>query len=315
MHSHRYGLANHIGYHYRLLKPLQSSTQHIKTDKLPTYVAQARSIGNSAVCSIDEADSFLGRMNFGSGVYLRIKQHMFEISRCRHMPNRLSEGWFPLSFKARADALTIAKILEADVGLPLMCDLTRPHHASINTVTHRADACLGEKINGFGIYFTVPDASGQVQIYALMDTWTDVETQMFDNAGGVPAAEACAALFGVRAVKQFALLQKHHSDLLQLSDSITTAIKFASLKLGAEVMNDIRDAWLAECETLLPCKVSIEHIWREYNVGSDLLSKQQYELFEKTIMAAGLSRPTRIYLSPENRDLTTTLRACTKKKK
>ena len=337
----------------------------MKDGKLEVYAEHADKISTYSTAELDDTDSFLGRCNFASGIYLRIKQHMAELSRCRYMPNRLQEGRFPLSAKARADAARIAQIIRTNKGLPLMCDTHRPAHYDVTTVTHRADACLNEGVNGFGIYWVVPKASGGVAILALMDTWTPEEEALFNVGGGVPAAEACAALLGLRAVREHDIMQDHHEDLLQLSDSSTTDLKMSSLKIGAPVMDAIRDEWLVECGRLTPWNVSLEHIFREkhagtptkagvflsrtlpvcyqgltfppspratplgttpytrasfsvrsipachprFNVGSDLLSKQQWDLFVATILAAGLPEPIRISLSEANRDLSTVL-AC-----
>ena len=306
--SEKYGLNTHIGFHYNLRVPLRDSTQHIKPDKLAAYAEQADSIASHMVADHEEVDSFLGRCNFASGIILRIKQRMGALSRCRYMPNRLQEGRFPLSTEASSDTAAIGALLRENKGLPLMCDTSRPFHGDITTVTHRSDACLNESgQNGFGVYWVVPNPNGGVKIFALLDTWSTEEEALFDRGGGVPAAEACAALLGVRAVRQHNVMQPHHRDLLQLSDSSTTAVKFASLKLGAPVMDSIRDHWLAECELLSPWRVSLEHTFREYNVGSDLLSKQEFQLFVDTIVAAGLPAPIRIELSPANRDLSAVL--------
>jgi hypothetical protein len=298
----------HIGFHYKLVIPLRNSTQHIKNQKLPLYAEQADTIAASTTCSHDAADSFLGRCNFASSIYLSIKQNMGEINRCRWVKSRLNPSIFPLSNLARTNAANIATLIRANKGLPLMCNTNRPHHADITTVTHRADACLNETgENGFGIFWIIPNTNGTIRILALMDIWSATEEQLFDKGGGVPAAEACAALLGVRAVEQHKIMLPHHKDLLQLSDSSTTATKFSSLKLGAVVMDDIRDNWINACKNLLPHRVSISHLPREFNVGSDLLSKQQWGLFVRTLMAAGLPRPTRIELSAANRDLSDVL--------
>ena len=328
-------VTQHIGFHYKLVTPLRDSTQHIKDQKLPLYAEQADTIAASTTCSHDSADSFLGRCNFASSIYLSIKQNMGEINRCRWVKSRLNPTIFPLSNLARTKAANIATLIRENKGLPLMCNTNRPHHADITTVCHRADACLNETgENGFGIYWIIPNTDGTIRVLALMDVWSTAEELLFDKGGGVPAAEACAALLGVRAVEQHKIMQPHHRDLLQLSDSSTTATKFSSLKLGAVVMDDIRDNWISACEHLRPHRVSISHLPREFNVshaphspngwfkqgpgshslwgvnmqvGSDLLSKQQWDLFVRTLMAAGLPQPTRIELSASNRDLSDVL--------
>ena len=136
-------------------------------------------------------------------------------------------------------------------------------------------------------------------IYAIFSEWTTSEQEKLGH--NTPGAEALGILISSRVFDREQWQQPHHCDLLALTDSETTSMKFATVRLGSQLMDTIRDTWLnlAEARTIT---TTCDHTPREFNVGSDLLSKNCYQLFEDTMAAAGLPKPTLVQIHPDDRD-------------
>ena len=90
---------------------------------------------------------------------------------------------------------------------------------------------------------------------------------------------------------------KHY---LTLTDSETTFVTFNSMKMGSDELDTIRDAWLEQNEAITPL-ATIDYIPREFNVLSDLLSKNKWLVFRECIMLMGLPEPKLLTIPPHIR--------------
>jgi hypothetical protein len=97
-------------------------------------------------------------------------------------------------------------------------------------------------------------------------------------------------------------MQPHHTDLLELTDSLVAEIKYNKLSYGNPMIERSRLRW-EKVSVFDPFFASIDYIPREWNVGGDLLSKGHWDTFVLVCAAAGLPEPIRIYLTPEQRDI------------
>jgi hypothetical protein len=210
-----------------------------------------------------EVDQLLGQLNHAATVETRLKQHVGALNTARHLKRSgLRKAVTPISSRIRADLTRAAAILRANEGLPLLCEWRWPEAHAVTTVSMRCDACLNEGWNGFGAWFIVPDAAGAIQIFAIFDEWTAEEQGKLGH--NTPAAEALGVTISSLVFDRECWARPHHTDLLALSDSETTAMKFATVKLGSRTMDSIRDLWLERAEAR-PVVSTCDHLPREFN--------------------------------------------------
>ena len=148
----------------------------------------------------------------------------------------------------------------------------------------------------------VPQEHGPPKNLALFDEWSEREQELLGR--NTPMAEALCLILGLRICKSHKIALPFHRKNLQLTDSQSCSMKFASLRSGAVCLDEARAYWQELQDnnaSVLP--TTVEHCWREMNTGSDLLSKNRWELFKATLIAAGLEAPRRIFLSPKDRNI------------
>ena len=73
------------------------------------------------------------------------------------------------------------------------------------------------------------------------------------------------------------------------------------MKMGSNELDAIRDAWLSQNEALKPL-ATIDYTPREFNVLSDLLSKNKWEAFRQCILLMGLPEPEKLEIPLAARD-------------
>ena len=118
----------------------------------------------------------------------------------------------------------------------------------------------------------------------------------------IAAAEAACVFIGDRVLETYQWCDTHHCDVLQLTDSLTTFMKFSSLRVGSHAMDCLRNKWLQSC-TSRAIPTTCDYIPREFNVGSDLLSKGDWTLFCAVLLEAGLPAPTLVHINESDRDI------------
>ena len=294
----KYGANIHIGYEFRHNIP--HPTQHIKSSKIIEYAEKWDAFIEVDTHTLKEGDSMSGQLNHAATIDMDIKPLAKSVTKARHAKNtRFDTPVFRIFDQVKLDIANATKILRRNKGIPMMCDFTMPDHRDLNTLTQRGDACLNESdgYNGFGSWYFAPCVSGH-KIVALMDKWTIEEEILLGR--NIPAAEALTALIGKRALLELGLL-KGYDYYLTLTDSETTFNKFSSMRMGSDELDAIRDAWLQPIETSNAVSV-IDYIPREFNVLSDLLSKNKREAFRECILAMGLPEPIFVDIPPKARD-------------
>ena len=139
---------------------------------------------------------------------------------------------------------------------------------------------------------------------AYTGKWSPSEEQALGQ--NITAAEAVTQLMGDRTLTSRGWQQPHHCAILEDTDSETTERKFASLRWGSQALDRIRDLW-QELIADRDIPTILEFIPREVNVGADLLSKGEFELFKLVLRAAGLPAPIFISILARDRDLSTVI--------
>jgi hypothetical protein len=297
-HVEKYGRNAHIGYSYNFAAGLDGR-QHIRREKLDHYADHCVAVANMKFATDQEVDQVLGQLNHAASVETGIKQHVGALNTARHMRTKLRKHLTPISATIARDLLAAAAIMRLDQGLPLLCEYRWPSAHALSTVSMRCDACLNEGWNGFGAWFIVPNPTGTISIYALFSEWTEEEQRALGH--NTPGAEALGVLISARVFDREGWQLPHHTDLLALTDSETTASKFATVRLGSRLMDTVRDQWLRSA-ALRSISTVCDHLPREFNVGSDLLSKNCWHMFADTLKAAGLPPPTLVNIHPHDRD-------------
>ena len=297
----KYGSACFIGFEYVLE---HGGSMHIKSKKRDKYFASFTELASKDWLSIEAGDQLAGRLNYLATVALDIKAISAVLNDCRHAPSRMDYG-FPLSNLAKEGIRIAARIVKNNAGIPLMADLWRPSHQDGNVISHRGDASLKEEGSeeeyaGWGVWWLVPSVTGAPAIYAVFDEWTPAEQLALGH--DTPSAEALCIILGSRALRSAGLAQPHHKAVLQITDSESSALKFASLRAGSVRLDAIRAHWL-ELHAPPSLPAFLEHHPREYNVLADLISKGAWDLFVATLQATGLPAPTLLHMSPGDRNV------------
>ena len=263
-HIEKYGRNAHIGYSYELSSGLDGR-QHIRREKLDVYADHCDAVAGKAYALDKEVDQLLGQLNHAASVETAIKQHVGSLNTARHAKTRLRKALTPISEQTIRDLRAAAAIMRADKGLPLLCEYRWPEAHATTTISMRCDACLNEGWNGFGAWFIVPRPDEGMDVFALFSEWTPHEQQALGH--NTPAAEALGVLISALVCDREGWQQAHHTDLLALTDSETTATKFGTVRLGSHTMDVIRDRWLERAQ--LRSLYSIcDHLPREFNVGT-----------------------------------------------
>lgn len=292
-----------IGLEFRLSTSEVVSTHHVKASKIAKYVASWREIGKLKLISTAQHDQLMGRLNYASTIYPSLKSVSAICNDARYYGTRLHSS-VPLHAQARSAVLHAADVVERNTGLPIFPDVVRPNMQDRNTITIWSDASLNEldtPYNGFGFWFAVPDEHNRPELHGALGEWTQEEQAALGR--DTPSAEGLVLVLGLRALAAQGLIRPWHTKVLQLTDSITCVFKFASLKAGSVRLDGIRACWqsLQDSGTVPPAWVF--HQPREYNTGSDCLSKNKWSLFSKTVQAANLGVPTRMKLSVGDRSV------------
>ena len=305
-HIEKYGVNMHIGYAYDFCSA-KEGTQHVRAEKLLAYIEHCNVVKNKHFEHNTEIDSLLGQLGHAASTNVEIKQHTARLTASRNLKvSGFTRDVTHITAGIKQDLDAVVDIMKNDVGLPLLCEFYWPDHGAATTITIRTDACLNEGWNGFGVWITIPpDSHEPPVIIAMFDEWTPAEQAALGH--NTPAAEAIGLLIGHRVVRRLKLWGNHHKDLLALTDSETSSMKLASLRMGSSLMDAIRDAWLA-VDADIPLNGVCDYIPRDFNVGADLLSKNRWDLFTATLQAAGLPPPTRVTICESDRDVSTILR-------
>ena len=217
---------------------------------------------------------------------------------------------FPFPLIARDAVKEAITILKRDTGLPMLPKLTRPRHFDLSTITHRGDASLNEECgySGWGLWYLVPHPTQPPSVYAIFDEWTPLEQKELGH--DVPSAESAVLIFGSRGLSAHNIAEPWHDEFLQMSDSESCEMSYASLRWGSVRLDAMKHHWqeLQDTRSNVP-PTTVEWCSREFNTGSDLLSKNRWELFKATIRAAGLGEATRLFLSAADRDIMDLIKA------
>ena len=299
-----------IGQRYNVVsrksrKQGKHSTQHIKKSKLLKYEESWNEVKVLSTMSNEIHDQLLGRLTYAATAYLELKPVAAIVNDCKYSTHRMTTpGLFPFSNTARAAMDFAVGILKKDEGLPVLPIFDIPKHDQVSTITLRGDASLNEEngYNGFGIWFLIPQTSGPPINLALFDEWSEEEQELLGR--DTPMAEGLCLVLGLRFLAANPWLKPWHTSILQLTDSESCSMKFASLRAGSVRLDNARAAWQKLQEgnpNVLPAWV--QHTHREMNTGSDLLSKARWALFQATLKAAGLGEARRVFLSKEDRNV------------
>jgi hypothetical protein len=207
------------------------------------------------------------------------------------------------------------EIMLKDEGIPLLCDYTFPDAFADSTITARSDASLNEEWSGFGCYIIVPDKGAttphQLRILAFSDKWSTAEaTRLGHNTA---AAEGIGLIMANRIMARMRPWRSHHTHFLKLTDALAFKHRLDNLKQGSPLMDGIRDECLATEAGLDGLDSRSDHIPRDFNVGSDLLSKGRPDLFQATLRAAGLPMACMITIDERDRDIAELLSLATGK--
>ena len=292
-----------IGQRYELDGDFPS--QHIKKSKVAKYLGSWRELVQLRTIDHSELEKLTGRLVYGATAHLELKAVaavMYDCASSR-TTSRLHSGCI-FKEKERAALQYASDVLTEDVGLPLLPRFTLPKRGDPSTICIWSDACLNEEdgYNGWGFWILIPNEDGPPTILAIFDTWSkDEEAQLGHN---VPLAEALIFVLALRAMAAFKVAKGRHDSALHFTDSQGGSLKFASLKAGSIPLDATRACWNKLQERnpyVLP--TWIIHTAREFNTGSDMLSKGRWALFCSTLAAAGLSAPTRLTLSAKDRDV------------
>ena len=305
-HIEKYGVNMHIGYAFDFCS-VEHGTQHVRAEKLLAYIEHCTEVKSKDFEHNKSIDSLLGQLGHAASTNVEIKQHTARLTAARNLKiSGLTREVTHITAGIKQDLEEVVTIMQSDVGLPLLCDFYWPDHGADSTITIRTDACLNEGWNGFGIWIIIPSGAEQPPaIIAMLSEWTTTEQAALGH--NTPAAEAIGLLVAHRVVRRRKLWSDHHKDLLALTDSETSSMKLGTLRMGSTLMDAIRDAWL-EVDADIPLNGVCDYIPRDYNVGSDLLSKNRWDLFCETLRAAGLPAPTLVNIHAEDRDVSTLLR-------
>jgi len=282
-----------IGYHFIARSWIQSRI--LLRNPKPSLYAQAwDAYALNTVVDTQLSQSVLGQMNYAATVDLRIKGCSSSTNRAMHVNSRLSNSnMHPLPRRAADDICKAANLMRQDVGINLFCDTIIPLHSDLSTISQRSDACLNEpdNYNGFGVWWLIPQPNGKPKIIAAFDKWTENEEVSFGK--NIAAAEAVGVVLGGRLLDDSISILPSHTSLLQLSDSETTFVKFNNVRLGSKVLELLRSVW-QEAANNRDLATHLGYIPREWNVGSDLLSKGHWALFCNVMKLAGLDTPIRL---------------------
>ena len=295
-------------------------SQHIKKKKIRKYLDDWAEVVQLKTISHNRLDQLTGRLTYAATACLELKGVAALVNDCVQRPRNVTsnkrKAWctqgdqggqgnfFDFPAKARNAVQYAMEELERDEGLPLLPRFELPRRGELSTICIWSDACLNEDdgYNGFGIWFLIPREGQKPEIFALFDVWSKEEEQHLGH--NVPLAEGVCFPLALRAVAAARMAKTIHDATLHFSDSEGGSLKFGSLKTGSIPLDNTRTCW----QKLQDCNAHVPPTWivftpREFNTGSDCLSKGRYELFCATLKAAGLGNPTRIYLSSEDRNI------------
>jgi len=294
----KYGSNIHIGYEFRHTSLVP--TQHIKPSKVFEYTEKWSRFITSDFHTHTSRDEIAGQMNHASTIHINIKPLTKSVIKARHVKvSGMKQPMFKINIKVKDDIAEAVRILARNQGIPMMCTTFKPQHWQANVITQRGDACLNESdgYNGFGCWWFIPDQP-QPRIVAIMDKWTEAEELILGR--NIPAAEAITTLIGGRTLIELGGTESY-DHYLTYTDSETTYVKFNSMKMGSNELDTIRDAWLSQNEALKPL-ATIDYTPREFNVLSDLLSKNKWEAFRQCILLMGLPKPEKLEIPLAARD-------------
>jgi len=214
-----------------------------------------------------------------------------------HVKSRLGNAeMHPLPKGAAAEIKQAARLMRQDRGINIFCDVRIPEHFHHSSISQRSDACLNEpdNYNGFGVWWLIPQPNDKPIVLAAFDRWTSQEEKLLGK--NIAAAEGLGIVLGARLVQSSIVNLDSFENMIQLSDSETAFIKFNNVRLGSILLESLRIEWQSLISSW-PIPTHLGYIPREWNVGSDLLSKGHWSLFCEVMRLAGLGEPRRIIFS------------------
>ena len=299
---------SYIGFEFTVCS-MDKSGCRLRDKKAKKYTATQRSMATRKATTREILMSRQGEASHAAQVELDIKPLLEPYHATLHVKPEDTRfdnpDLLPVTKSLASSAIQIADILERGEGIPLFCDIRRPWHYETSTLTQRTDASLPSAeetstYNGFGGWFLSRTIEGMITIHAFYGEWTTLEKQKF--AGCIAAAEGVTVVFGSILTKAHSLLQKHHKNLLQLTDSLVAEMKYNKMSYGNAMIEKSRVKWETHSKFDTGCAY-LDYIPREWNVGGDLLSKGHWDTFCAVCMAAGLPMPILIELTPAQRDI------------
>ena len=302
------GDGSYIGFTFKV-KQFENSRIHLRKEKCERYSDACSEMSTKKATTVETLQSRAGQLDHAAQAELDLKPLLAPFHAVMHMnPETLrfkNPDYRPVTPALAHSCRTAVPILKASKGLPLFCDIRRPYHYENSTITQRTDASLPgptetSTYNGFGGWFLSRNPDGKIVIHAFFGEWSKEEKEKFGSC--IAAAEGATVVFGSILAKASKLMLAHHTDLLQLTDSLVAEMKYNKISYGNAMIERSRQAWELH-SNFDPFCVSLDYIPREWNVGGDLLSKGHWDTFCAVCVEAGLPMPILIKLTPEQRDI------------
>ena len=299
---------SYIGVEFDVTDIQPNGRVRLRNKKRKAYSAALKQTAERKASTFKILESRVGEGSHAAQVELDIKPLLEPFYESMHVTKTRFDNpdLRPVTPALSQAAREMADILDRSDGLPLFCDIRRPWHYDMATLTQRTDASLPsaedgfEGYNGFGGWFLSQAPNGILTIHAFYGEWTTEEKEKF--ASCIAAAEGVTVVFGSILSKAHVLMKTHHKDLLQLTDSLVAEIKYNKMSYGNRMIEKSRLQW-EKYARFDKCSTYIDYIPREWNVGGDLLSKGHWLTFKAVCKAAGLPEPILLTLTPEQRDI------------
>ena len=264
----KYGKRVYTGFEFKVIH-FDQGRIHVKQEKLTAYASSCKAMSGRTATMDKVLESRVGELDHAAQAEPDIKPLLGPFYDCLYVKQTRfkNPSLRPISMKLSHNVDKIVPILEANVGLPLFCDTRRPRHYEVTTLTLRTDASLPSatetcSYNGFGGWFLSRQPDGTLVIHAFYGEWTTEEKMKF--AGCIAAAEGATVVFGSILAKARTLMQPHHTDLLELTDSLVAEIKYNKLSYGNPMIERSRLQW-EKVSVFDPFFASIDYIPREWS--------------------------------------------------
>ena len=278
------GDGSYIGFTFNV-KQFHNSRIHLRKKKCTNYAARAEKMVTFRATKEDTLQSRIGEWDHAAQAELDLKPLLAPFHKCLHAKTRLkNEDLRIVSPSLEAAVATGAPILRASKGLPLFCNVRRPWHYDVTTLTLRTDASLPSAeetstYNGFGGWFLSRSPDGTIVIYAFFGEWSQYEKEKFGSC--IAAAEGATTVFGSILAKARRIMLPHHTDFLELTDSLVAETKYNKLSYGNEMIERSRVKWElhSDFKPFWDGCASIDYIPREWNVGGMFLTTKPLPAF------------------------------------